>query len=151
GELAPKLALGTAHELAGRPRQAAAWYGVVAQTDPSYTRAAFGLARGALAADDPAGALAALDRVPDSSRSFPTALVTKAEILLRDGTLVQRADVAAAARIVEQLPRRDPEQRRLRMMTLERALTFVLQDRTTAADASTDEGVILGVPLTEDD
>jgi serine/threonine-protein kinase PknG len=45
GELAPMLALGLAHELAGESRLACDEYGIVALTDPSYVTGVFGLAR----------------------------------------------------------------------------------------------------------
>ncbi len=46
------------------PDRALRWYAIVAVTDPSYTTAAFGLARCRLATGDRAGALAAYDLVP---------------------------------------------------------------------------------------
>src|SRR5689334_10076137 len=59
GEIAPKLALGLAHETAGEPTAAARWYDAVARTNPAITSASFGLARCRLQCGDRAGALAA--------------------------------------------------------------------------------------------
>jgi serine/threonine-protein kinase PknG len=141
GELAPKLALATAHQLAGRDAVAMAWYEVVAMTDPSMTRAAFGLAGCALSAGDRRRALGALDRVPASSRSFTAAQAAKAEILLGESP-PDREDVVAAALIVDRFPPGDPARRRLSILTLEHALAVVQRD-------GDGPGVVLGCELTE--
>jgi serine/threonine-protein kinase PknG len=70
GELAPKLALGMACELEGQFALAASWYEIVSRTDPAFTAATFGLARCRLQDGDRAGALAAYERVPDSSSAY---------------------------------------------------------------------------------
>jgi serine/threonine-protein kinase PknG len=70
GELAPKLALGLTCETAGDVGEAAHWYEVVARTDPSVTSASFGLARCRMALGDRKGAIAAYERVPDSSSGY---------------------------------------------------------------------------------
>src|SRR4051794_11089934 len=73
GELAPKLALAVALELAGDHAGARPWYEVVSRTDSNYTTAAFGLARCCLAAGDRDGALAAYARVEESSSTYTEA------------------------------------------------------------------------------
>jgi serine/threonine-protein kinase PknG len=85
GELAPKLALGVAIEQSGDPKRALPCYEVVARTDPSYTTAAFGLARCRLATGDRAGALAAYDGVPASSISYDDAQLAKIGAIVHDG------------------------------------------------------------------
>ncbi|HEV2344180.1 MAG TPA: tetratricopeptide repeat protein [Actinocrinis sp.] len=67
GELAPKLALAAAAELAGREQQAALYYRLVWTVDRSYATAAFALARLRIAQNDHAGAVEVLGQVPESS------------------------------------------------------------------------------------
>jgi serine/threonine-protein kinase PknG len=67
GELAPKLALAAAAELAGWPDEAMTYYKLVWTVDRSYASAAFGLARLRLARGDHAGAVEVLGQVPESS------------------------------------------------------------------------------------
>ena len=67
GELAPKLALAAAAELAGWPDEALGYYKLVWTVDRSYASAAFGLARLRLARGDHAGAVEVLGQVPESS------------------------------------------------------------------------------------
>ncbi len=74
GELAPKLALALACERGGEDAIAEALYRTCASTDANYVApAAFGMARIRAARHDVAGAVAALDLVPSTSRSFPEA------------------------------------------------------------------------------
>jgi serine/threonine-protein kinase PknG len=68
GELAAKLALGLAAEAAGDLAAAGRYFQLILTVDPAaYVSAAFGLARTRLDAGDPAGAIAALAAVPESS------------------------------------------------------------------------------------
>jgi serine/threonine-protein kinase PknG len=76
GELAPKLALGFAAELAGDLETASRYFGLVWAVDRSFVSAAFGLARARLAAGDPGGAIAALAAVPQTSSRYETAQIT---------------------------------------------------------------------------
>jgi len=74
GELAPKLALALACEQGGEPDVAEGLYTTCAGTDANYVAAgAFGLARLREARGDVAGAVAALDLVPSTSRAFSDA------------------------------------------------------------------------------
>jgi serine/threonine-protein kinase PknG len=83
GELAPKLALARACEIAGDPDVAAGLYEVCAQTDAAYsTVGLMGLARVATRKQDGEAALAALDRVPSSSRFFSWARTERARVLM---------------------------------------------------------------------
>src|SRR5262249_6922488 len=75
GELAPKLALGVAYESARDHASARPWYDIVSRTDPSYTNAAFGLARCCLALGDRDGAIAAYGRVEERSSTYTDARV----------------------------------------------------------------------------
>jgi len=67
GELAPKLALAAAAELAGRAEEAQRYYRLVWTVDRSYATAAFALARLRAAAKDHAGAVEVLGQVPAAS------------------------------------------------------------------------------------
>jgi serine/threonine-protein kinase PknG len=105
GELAPKLALGLACEAAGDLAEASKWYDLVSRTDPAFTGATFGLARCRLAIHDRAGALAAYERVPDSSSAYTEAQTARIRILTPangDGQATL-ADLMAAGSILETL------------------------------------------------
>ncbi len=83
GEPAPKLALGVCAEVLGQLDNAAEYYRLVWTTDPSYVSAAFGLARVRLAAGDRAGAVRALESVPESSIHYTAARVAAVRARLR--------------------------------------------------------------------
>jgi serine/threonine-protein kinase PknG len=91
GELAPTLALALACEQGNQPDVAEALYLTCLRTDANYTApAAFGLARiRALRQSEGKGelteAIAALDMVPSTSRSFVAARRQRAELLVRHG------------------------------------------------------------------
>lgn len=104
GELAPKLGLAHAHELAGDLGSAAAGFELVSRADPSYTSAAFGLARCRRAQGDRAAAAAALDAVPASSSRYQAARLAKAEILLNPAPAPPgRAELEQAAEVLQPL------------------------------------------------
>jgi serine/threonine-protein kinase PknG len=86
GELVPQLALGFAAEAAGDQATAARYFGRVWTVDRSYVSAAFGLARTRLAADDRAGAIAALAAVPQTSSHHVAAQIAAVRVdLARTG------------------------------------------------------------------
>ena len=103
GELAPKLALGMAAELAGDPAAAAAWYEVVSRTDPGVHVG--GVRPGPLpaCARRPRGAIAAYGRVPDTSSAHVDARSPRPTCCSASAGPTS-TDVAAAAAIVERLP-----------------------------------------------
>jgi serine/threonine-protein kinase PknG len=147
GELAPKLALGVMWELAHAPDRALRWYEVVARTDPTYTTAAFGLARCRQATGDRHGALAAYDAVPSSSSSHEDAQVAKVELLAAtdDGRVPQTDELRAAEATLQSLSL-DPERRAgLTLRVLIGALALV--DADGAGDAA--GATILGVGLSD--
>jgi len=82
GELAPKLALAFAAEIAGDPTTARHYYRLVWTVDRSYISAAFGLARTSLAAGDRAAAIAALAAVPASSSHHAAAQIEAIRIIV---------------------------------------------------------------------
>ena len=86
GELAPKLALALACERGGEGEIAEALYRTCASTDANYVApAAFGWPGSAPTRGDVAGAVAALDLVPSTSRSFTEARRLRAIAALRVG------------------------------------------------------------------
>ncbi|MFT3862492.1 tetratricopeptide repeat protein [Micropruina sp.] len=86
GELAPKLALAVACELAGQAEVAERLYRSCAATDANYvTPAGFGLARLRAARGDLPGALAALELIPQTSRGFLESQKLKTEALISLG------------------------------------------------------------------
>jgi serine/threonine-protein kinase PknG len=136
GELAPKLVLGVACELAGEHPAAAGWYEIVSRTDPSFTGAAFGLARCKLASGDRAGALAAYDRVPDSSSAYAEAQTTRIRCLggLDGGGEPTVGDLLSAGSILESLQLDGEQRAKLSSELLEVALRLV--QRPGAAGAN---------------
>jgi serine/threonine-protein kinase PknG len=105
GEPAPKLALAVCAEVLGQLDNAAEYYGLVWTADPSFVSAAFGLARVRFASGERAGAVRALESVPESSIHYTAARVAAVRARLR-----QRAahdplldDLTAAAGQVEWL------------------------------------------------
>jgi serine/threonine-protein kinase PknG len=123
GELAPKLALGSACEAAGDMGAAAAWYDVVSRTDPSFTSAVFGLARCLVAIDERPAAVRAYDRVPASSSAYVDAQVAKAETILGADPSVLTFDcVLDAGNIIDGLPLRGEAKAQMHARVLHAAL-----------------------------
>jgi serine/threonine-protein kinase PknG len=125
GELAPKLALGLALELAERPAEAAAYYDVVSRTDPAYTTAAAGLARCRLATGDRDGAVEAYNRVPGTSAAYRSSQVGAVRALVHSHSAAAAdvAALAAAAALIGRLEMESAQLAALRAELLERALT----------------------------
>ncbi|HXM58463.1 MAG TPA: tetratricopeptide repeat protein [Candidatus Dormibacteraeota bacterium] len=147
GELAPKLALATAAELAGDLDTAGRLYEVVAATDTSYTSASFGLARVRRRQADRAGAVDAYQLIPRTSRLHTLAQLTMARTLIeREGDQLPAADdLVRASAIIERLSL-DPAQRaELTAELLEIALQLLLERKAAPSDAS-----LLGAPFQEE-
>ncbi|GAA1435361.1 serine/threonine-protein kinase [Microlunatus lacustris] len=126
GELAPKLALALACERGGEDVVAENLYRTCAGTDANYVApAAFGLARIRRARGDVAGAVAALDLVPSTSRGYTDARRLRASSLAEDGdglpALGQAMDSLGGVRLDPQ------EEARLSVQILTRALSLVDQ------------------------
>ncbi|HEX8976328.1 MAG TPA: tetratricopeptide repeat protein [Solirubrobacteraceae bacterium] len=149
GELAPKLALGLACELDGDTMEAARWYEVAARTDPSTTSASFGLARCRRAGGDRAGAIAAYERVPDTSSGHLDAQRARISCLCAgDGQdSVSLEELLSAGAALEALALQGEQRERLAADLLEAALSLSL-DRQAPADGRT---YLLGHRLTEHD
>jgi serine/threonine-protein kinase PknG len=104
GELAPKLALAHGYELGGDLDSAAANFDLVSRADPSYTSAAFGLARCRRAQGDRSGSVDALERVPASSSRYEAARLAIADVLVDDRPAPPgAAELSRAADVLEPL------------------------------------------------
>ncbi|WP_432215443.1 tetratricopeptide repeat protein [Streptomyces subrutilus] len=151
GEPAPKLALGLCAEVLGQLDNAAEYYRLVWTTDPGFVSAAFGLARVRLAAGDRAGAVLALESVPEASIHYTAARVAAVRARLRDRSPQEPllADLTAAAGQVEALRTfgLDPERHeRLTTEVLGSALDWVLSGSRGSDPGSTS---LLGSQLDE--
>ncbi|MFC5729687.1 serine/threonine-protein kinase [Nocardioides vastitatis] len=144
GELAPKLGLAFACERGGLPEVAESLYQVCAATDAAYVPpAAFGMARVRAARNDAAGAVAALDLVPTTSRGYTESRQQRAEVLLSGGT----QDIAVldqAMRTIETSSVDTATRQRFTVRILNEALPVVTQPGKVPAGAK-----IGSVPATE--
>ncbi len=102
GELAPKLALARSCELSGDLEIAERLYEVCARTDAAYSALGlFGLARLAEVRGDRSAALAALNRVPKTSRAFNESRRQRAEVMVNFNRPAGTTDVALTANDVQ--------------------------------------------------
>lgn len=101
GEIAPKLALGLAAEVAFNLDVAVKMYDLVSRNDPGYVSAVFGLARCLFVKGDRAGALRALERIPPSSGLLMRSKIDAARSLIQRNPAP--ADLAQASRLAESL------------------------------------------------
>jgi serine/threonine-protein kinase PknG len=128
GELAPKLALGFAAEMAGDPAAATHYFQLVWMIDRSYVSAAFGLARVRLAAGDRPGAVAALGAVPETSSHYLPAQIAAVRVHAspsRGQSCVSADDLQQAGRRLELLKLDPGHQLRLTAEVLHAALNRV--------------------------
>ncbi len=168
GELAPRLALAVAYELAavdpdgpgstnggpprpGRPddlRQAARLFDVVGATDPGFASASFGLARVETTLGNRGGAVTALQRIPGTSSSFAAAQIALCgtRCIRVHGRPPALTDLAAASDILAHL-RADPSVRLALARDLHREALAMLQGGAVTPDPQASLG---GAPLTED-
>lgn len=146
GELAPKLALALAAEQAHNYKLAIKMYDLVSRTDPSYTCAAFGLARCLNATGDRKGAVAALERVPQTSSLFTRSRVEVARTLVdRNRSAPGMNELKNASMAIEALALEGMERYRLTKQVLETALHLVTSKAVSPASSI----AILGQPLEE--
>jgi serine/threonine-protein kinase PknG len=160
GEAAPKLALAFSQELAGgrgpspaggrspvpHENAPARLYEAVWRTDHGYVSAAFGLARVRLATGDRAGAVAALDAVPEISSQYVAAQVAAVAAAVRGrdpGELTESELIAAGNRLAE-LKLEGARGEELTAEVVGAALDWVL-----AGHAPTGGTTLLGARLTE--
>ena len=104
GELAPKLALGLAAELAGDIPLAVKMFDLVSKIDPAFVSAVFGLARCHERQRNCRAAVDALNRIQPSSALYVRAQVSAARALLGEGNRTPSLeDVLAASALAERL------------------------------------------------
>jgi serine/threonine-protein kinase PknG len=147
GEIAPKLAVGLAAEMAGEFRRAAQVYQSVIATDPTYVTASFGLARCRVAGKDRKGAVSAYQSVPPSSAGYFDARIAAARAHVEPigGVVPSKDDVVAAVRIIEGVQLDTIERAEISVQVLEQALSGLLNGAI-----KTDEKIkVFGQPLTE--
>jgi serine/threonine-protein kinase PknG len=96
GELAPKLALAFAAEVAGDLVTARRYYQLVEAVDRSYISAAFGAARACLASGDRPAAIAAVAAVPETSSHHAAAQIAAVRLLVAAGDDVTGSDIHEA-------------------------------------------------------
>jgi serine/threonine-protein kinase PknG len=146
GELTSKLALALAAEQAGNFQLAIKMYDLVSRTDPSYTSAAFGLARCLCATGDRKGAVAALDRVPQTSNLFTRSRVEVARTLIdTERSAPGTTELKEASVAIEALTLEGMDRYRLTKQVLETALNLVTSQALSPASSI----AILGQPLEE--
>ena len=146
GEMAPKLALGLAAELANELDIATKMYDLVSRTDPRFVSAVFGLARCHRARGDRRAALAALERIPQSSSLYPRARIEAARLLIRrDHTQPGAAELVEASSIAEGLALDGMNKFSLASEVLAAAVDLV-GSRAVSENPSTK---VLGSPLEE--
>jgi serine/threonine-protein kinase PknG len=146
GELAPKLGLAVAAELAGELDVAARHYDVVSTIDPGFTSASFGLARVRQAQGDVAGVVEAYERIPPTSSLHVHAQLALARTLVRGGRTAPTVyDLVRASSVIERLSLSDEQHAELAVELFEAALLLLARGETApAADAR-----LLGHPLRE--
>lgn len=101
GELAPRLAMGLAAEMAGNIEQALPYYDRVGQVDPAYVSALMGAARCHAKSGRLGDAVEVLNRVPANHSMHTQTQLAIAELLLAypdqaDTRLMQRAEAAVS-------------------------------------------------------
>jgi serine/threonine-protein kinase PknG len=146
GELAPKLALGLAAELAGHIDVAIKMYDLVSRTDPGFVSAAFGLSRCLIVKGERIAAVKALDRVPPSSSLYLRSRIDATRTLIReDHQPPNSIDLAQASALAESLPIEGADRFHLSGQILLTALGLL-----TSGKLQPDAKVkILGHPLNE--
>lgn len=148
GELAPKLAVALAAELAGEYGRAAELYAEVIAVDSSFVSGAFGLARCRASTGDRLGAVQAFRSVPASSATFNDAQVASARVLAattEDVGTPTAENLSAAARTIERARIDNAERALLAIEVLEQAHASL----ATGQLAEDPESTVFGHPLTE--
>jgi serine/threonine-protein kinase PknG len=146
GEVAPKLALGLAAELAGDLSVAIKMYDLVSRTDPGFVSAVFGLARCYHGSGDRKAAVAALDRIPPSSALYLRSRIEAARLLIRrDHAAPGAGELAEASSVAESLSLDGMSKFTLASQVLGAALDLVCS-RAVKEDRAIQ---VLGSPLEE--
>jgi serine/threonine-protein kinase PknG len=152
GEIAPKLALGLAAELAGDLAVARQMYDLVSRTDPGFVSSVFGLARCHAKERDRRAAVQALERIPPASALFVRSRIEAARTLVGNpvGSPAQRdakpslEDLISASTIAESLALDGLEKFTLTSQILASAVEIAAKSKPSANGAK-----ILGQPVEE--
>jgi serine/threonine-protein kinase PknG len=148
GELAVKLALGLAAEAAGDLAAAGRLFKLAATVDPNgYVSAAFGLARTRLAAGDPAGAIAALATVPDTSSYHQAAQVAAVRVQVAERPGPSRVSPDDLRRAGGRLARLNLDAIQAELLTAE--ILRAALDCVVAGGRPADGAQLLGCDFTE--
>lgn len=146
GEVAPKLALGLAAEVAGDLSVAIKMYDLVSRTDPGFVSAVFGLARCHHANGERKAAVAALQRIPQSSALYLRSRIEAARLLIRrDHAALGVSELAEASSVAESLSLDGMSKFTLASQILGAALDAV----TSRAVPANHDVQVLGSPLEE--
>jgi serine/threonine-protein kinase PknG len=119
-------------------------YGLVWTTNASTVSAAFGLARQLHAEGLVDAAIAALDRVPQSSRHHRMARLTTVLMLVTDKDSLNEARLRRAARRLEILPTNEPRIPQVRLAVMTAALDWI---RARDSDKDSSETRVASAPL----
>lgn len=103
GELAPKLAIAFAAEVAGNFDEATRFYQRVAKVDPSQTTACFGLARCALLQSNAQAASEAYALVPAQHSLFSLSRILLAQLLLHSDKNLRKERLEHAAQTISMI------------------------------------------------
>jgi len=147
GEIAPKLALGMAAELAGDLAVARQMYDLVSRTDPGFVSSVFGLARCFAKERDRRASVAALERIPAASALFVRSRVEAARTLVhRDAKfpVPSLEDLISASAMAESLALDGMEKFTLASQILASAVELAASGKQAANGAK-----ILGQPVEE--
>ena len=146
GEVAPKVAVALAAEMAGEYERAAEVYDLVISADSSWVSAAFGLARCRYFMGDSTAVVAAFNRVPPSSAAHYEAQVASARALVSGGPdgNPSLAELQAASTTIERLQLDAAERAALSADVYERALAGLLEGSIPASSSA-----LLGQDLNE--
>jgi serine/threonine-protein kinase PknG len=127
GELAPKLALGFAAEVAGDLAAARHYFQLVWTIDRSYVSAGFGMARACLASGDRVSAIAAVAAVPETSSHHAAAQIAAVRLLVAGGAGLSAGDLHQADLRLGRLSLddNDPRRHQLTVEILRAALDWV--------------------------
>jgi serine/threonine-protein kinase PknG len=153
GDLAPKLALGLAAELASDLPIAAKMYELVSRTNPEFVSAVFGLARCRYQEGDRKAAVAALSRIPASSALFVRSRVEAARLLVQRDPAIPAPtleDLASASSLAESLPLTGMSKWTLQSLIFSSAVAAAGSHAVPSkggASLSTPDARILGQPL----
>jgi serine/threonine-protein kinase PknG len=149
GEVAPKLALGLAAELAGDQAVAHKMYDLVARTDPGFVSAVFGLARCLEKTRDRHAAAAALNRIPQSASVYLRSRVEAVRIFVRrDQAPPTLEDLSSASTLAEGLPLSEVNRNTLKAEIFAAAVEQAGKKRLPSTNGAAGMK-ILGQPLAE--